>query len=462
MSWNFEDFNAFLALLAVVVNFTFAAMVILRSSRNRIYVTFTLICVGLIIWNFGDYMVYVGGDPLWPEAGVGSPSPWKYYSSSGSAMAVAFMFHFICALERSIVKRQGWILAAYIGALFFAVSSPMALYSDRVAVFVDGIVWNILFMVVLLPFIISGLVILGHCLVKAETKEERNRWAFTLSAILITVIAGLTDLVQKFQFPIPPLGHLGSVVGPTFLAIGVFRHKEVFDVLTRTRRKLESMNEIAIGIAHEIRNPLTAIKGAISLQDLEINNENWDEARRYQNIIKDEIGRLDGILVGFMDFAKPIKLEKQRMCVSDLVRRTLEIASHEPGMILLDMDVASDLPECEIDPTLMRQVFINIIRNSVEACGQEGCLSIVIDWIAPRVRIVFSDNGPGFDSQQLGRVMEPFYTTKKDGMGIGLSMCRRIIMAHGGKFEAGNGPQGGATLIVSLNPAPGQSDQPGG
>ena len=102
----------------------------------------------------------------------------------------------------------------------------------------------------------------------------------------------------------------------------------------------------------------------------------------------------------------------------------------------------------------MRQVFINVIRNSVEACGPDGRLSINVEWVLPRVRVVFSDNGPGFDAQQLGRVMEPFYTTKEDGMGIGLSLCRRIITAHGGNLEAGNGPQGGAMVIVSLDPAP--------
>ncbi len=456
MGWNFEVVNAYLALLAVAVNFTFAAMVILRSSRNRVYITFTLVCIGLIVWNFGEFMVYASGSgPLFPGAGVGSPSPWKYWSSSGSAMAVAFLFHFICALERHIEKRLGWILLVYIGAIFFAVSSPMALYSDRVAVFVDGVAWNVLFAVVLVPFIAGGVAILWRCMARAETKEERSRWRFTLIAVLITVLTGLTDLVQKLQFPIPPLGHLGAVVGPTILAIGVFRHREVFDVLTRTRKKLESMNVVAAGIAHEIRNPLTAIKGAVSLLDSEIGQENWEEARRYQTVIGEEIRRLDGVLAGFMDFTRPLSLNRERTSLGDLLRRTMEMASLEPDMIPVDMTVAGDLPPCDIDPTLMRQVFINLIRNSLDACGQEGRLTISAEWVPPRVRIVFADNGPGFAIQQLGRVMEPFFTTKKDGMGIGLSMCRRIVTAHGGKFEAGNGPRGGARVIVSLDPASG-------
>lgn len=451
-SGTFEAFNAFLALLAVAVNFTFAAMVFLRSSLNRVYITFALVCIGLIVWNFGEFMVYAEGGRPFP-----STSPWKYWSSSGSSMAVAFLFHFICALERNIGRRVPWILGVYIGSLFFAVSSPMAIFSDRVAPFVDGTAWNILFAVVLLPFLIFGIAILVRCMAGAETREERSRWGYTLTAILITVIAGLTDLVQKLKFPVPPLGHLGAVVGPTLLAVGVFKHKDVFDVLTRTRRKLESMSEIAAGIAHEIRNPLTSIKGAARMQELEIEEGNWDGARRYQSIITDEVDRLDGVLAGFMDFTKPVKLKKRRMFVGDLVRRTVEMASFESEMIQLNVTVAGDAPQCEIDPALMRQVFINLIRNSMDACGPEGRLNIAVQWVPPRVRIVFTDNGPGFDTQNLGRVMEPFFTTRENGMGIGLAMCRRIIAAHGGKFEAGNDPQGGAKVVVFLDPAPAEA-----
>lgn len=216
------------------------------------------------------------------------------------------------------------------------------------------------------------------------------------------------------------------------------------------------MNQVAAGIAHEIRNPLTSIKGAVSLQEFEIRKRNWEEVHSFQRIIREEIERLDELLAGFMDFTKPLKMEKQKMQVSDLVKRTLKMASNEPGMIHLDMTADDNLPECEVDPSLMRQVFINLIRNSIEACGPDGRLNIAIAWIPPRVRIIFADNGPGFEVQRLVRVMEPFFTTKDGGMGIGLSMCRKIVTAHGGKLEVGNGPEGGAAVIISLDPAPGQ------
>jgi signal transduction histidine kinase len=296
-------------------------------------------------------------------------------------------------------------------------------------------------------------ILMSH-MAQASTSEERSRWWFTLVAVLITVVTGLTDLLQKFEIPVPPLGHLGSVVGPSFLVFGVFKHRDFFDVLTRTRRKLDSMNEIAVGIAHEIRNPLTAIKGAVRLQELETRDGNWEEAQRYQGVIIDEINRLDGVLAGFMDFTKPLKLEKRRVPIGDLLRRTVEVASLEPGMLPISLTETGHAPECEVDPSLMRQVFINVMRNSFDACGPDGQLNIAIQWTPPRVRIVFTDNGPGFNVQELGRVMEPFFTTKKSGMGIGLAMCRRIVSAHGGKFEIGNDLEGGAIVVVSLQPAP--------
>jgi signal transduction histidine kinase len=365
-------------------------------------------------------------------------------------MAVVFLFHFICAVEKKIERRLGWILVAYIASAFFAISSPMALYSPRVKTFVDGISYNILFGAVLVPFIAAGIGILFASFLKAGSREERSRWGFTLTAVVITVVTGLTDLVQKLQFPVPPLGHLGSVIGPSILAVGVFRHREVFDVLTKTRRKLDALEEIASGIAHEIRNPLTAIKGAVRLQAHEINNNSWEGARQYQGIISDEIQRLEGVLASFLDFSKPLKLDKRVMCINDLVNRTVEMAALEPAMISLDTDLVEQLPQCEVDPTLMRQVLVNILRNACEACGPDGQLTIRTEWVSPWVKVRFTDNGPGFEAKVLQRALEPFFTTREGGMGIGLSICRRIVTAHEGRLEVGNAPDGGAVILISL------------
>lgn len=449
---TFEQVNAYIALVAVLVNLTLAAWVILRSSRHPVYITFMCVCFSVAVWNFGDFMVYASGHILYPEAGEPHPSPWKYYSSSGSAMAVAFLFHFMCAMVRQVRRRYPWILLAYVTAGFFAVTSPMAFYYPPVKTFVDGTPWNILFGVTLVPFIVAGLAMLTIALVRAEDRDERSRWLFTIVAIATTVITGLTDLVQKLKFPVPPLGHIGSVVGPCILAAGIVKHRRVFDVLTKTRVRLEAMREMAAGIAHEIRNPLTAIRGAGRLQADALAERNWGGARKYQQIIADEIQRLDGILGSFQDFTRPIELSRELRSINEIVERTISMAGMQDLGIALETDLARGIPELEVDPALLRQVFINLILNASEACGQEGVLSISTKWASPWVTIDFQDNGPGIPKEFHRRIFEPFFSTKPEGTGVGLAICSRVIHAHDGRIEVAGGNGNGGHIRIYLRP----------
>ena len=447
---GFEPINAYIALIAVLVNLTLAAWVVLRSTRNHVYMTFMFVCLSVAFWNFSDFMIYALGHGLWPPAGAGHPSPWKYYSSTGSAMAVAFLFHFMCALVRGVRRWQGWILLGYVAGGFFAVTSPMAIYYDPIRSFVDGTAWNILFGLILVPFIVAGMLMLANSMLRAKTADERSRWLFTMTAIGITVVTGLTDLVQKLEFPVPPLGHIGSVIGPTILAIGIVKHRRVFDVLTKTRIRLEAMSEMAAGIAHEIRNPLTALKGAVSLQTGGLEDRKWDEARKYHGIIAEEIQRLEQILDSFKDFTRPIELEKEVRSINEIVERTISMAHLEELGIRLVPELASGNPECEVDPALLRQVFINFILNASDACGEEGILHISTSWISPWVVVDFKDNGPGLPLELHDRIFEPFFTTKKEGVGVGLAICRRIIDAHNGRIEVVSDTGGGAHFKIHL------------
>jgi signal transduction histidine kinase len=447
---SFESVNAYIALMAVLVNFTLAGWVILRSTRNLIYTTFMCVCFSVAFWNFGDFMVYASGHGLWPPAGAGHVSPWKYYSSTGSAMAVGFLFHFMCSLVKGARRKYGWILSAYVASGFFAVTSPMAIYYKPIRNFVDGTAWNIMFGITLVPFIVAGLIMLAISMMRARSADEKSRWFYTLIAIVITVATGLTDLVQKLQFPIPPLGHIGAAIGPTILAVGIFKHRRVFDVLTRTRVKLGAMSEMAAGIAHEIRNPLTAIRGAVKLQAEEFEEGNWEEAKRYQSIIADEIRRLDEILGSFQDFTRPIKLNKELRSINEIIGRTISMARMEEINLHLTPDLAEGIPECEVDPALLRQVFINLILNASDASGSDGELNISTDWIDPAVVISFRDNGPGIPTELQDRIFEPFYTTKTEGVGVGLAISKRIVDAHDGRIEVVKGTAKGAHMRIYL------------
>jgi hypothetical protein len=110
--------DTFLALAAVLINFAFAVVVLTRTRRTTQYLTFSFICLSIMFWNFCDFMVVASGNPLWPPAGAGSESAWKYFNSSGSSMAVAFLFHFVNAVAMTEKRNKPWIVLAYAVAVF--------------------------------------------------------------------------------------------------------------------------------------------------------------------------------------------------------------------------------------------------------------------------------------------------------------------------------------------------------
>ena len=123
-------------------------------------------------------------------------------------------------------------------------------------------------------------------------------------------------------------------------------------------------------------------------------------------------------------------------------------------MHLLKIKIRLELPETipliHADPLLMRQLFLNLIKNAAEACGPAGTLIIKTEAIPPGVKITFSDDGPGIAPELSERVFEPFFTTKAEGMGLGLAVCKNIVQAHDGRIEVRSRSPIGSEIYVSL------------
>lgn len=450
MDLSFDTLNAYLALAAAVVNFAFAVLVMVRTSRSSVYTTFFGICLSIGFWNFCDFMVYISGQPLWPAAGVGNIGFWKYISVVGSGMAVAFVFHFANVLARSERKNRYWITMAYAASSFLAFSSPGALFHPDIKQFVDGVGWNILFAVLLVPFLVWAMILVLRSALRAESADEKNRQLYIFTALVITIFAGLTDLVQKLQIRVPPLGHLGSVIGPSILAIGVFKHRKAYDVLAQEKMKLELLTNVARGVTHEVRNPLTAIKGLVNIQAEYLQSLDTDRIVEYQDILTEEIQRMETILNGFQDFSKPLELERESIDINNLVEKTFKLVILDPLNVWITLDLSRDIPKLQVDPSLLRQVFLNLIKNASEACGKEGELEIRTELSSSWIKISFTDNGPGIAEDVLDRVFEPFFSTKKTGIGLGLSIVRKIMDAHGGQIEVANISPGGGRITLIL------------
>jgi PAS domain S-box-containing protein len=226
--------DAYLALFVVLVNLVFAILILVRTSRNTLYFVFFFVCLSNMLWNFGDAIFYFSGNRF-----------WFYLSLVGSGMLPALMFHFINTLVRPERKSTAWVMVAYSFSGFLAFSSPLALFHPGTKQFVDGVYWNILYLILLGPFILAGLVILITIFNRIKSEEEKSRLRYILIVMIIGVLTGLTDLVQLLKIPVPPLGHLGCLIYSSILAIGVFKHRKAYDIFVQMRMKIQALSEMS-------------------------------------------------------------------------------------------------------------------------------------------------------------------------------------------------------------------------
>lgn len=221
--------------------------------------------------------------------------------------------------------------------------------------------------------------------------------------------------------------------------------------------KLAMVGRMAAHVAHEIRNPLTTIGGfAKAIM------KKADDVERVRNnaaIIDEEVTRLERILRGVMDFSKPMKPERNLADINLAIRHALSSVSNliTEKNVQLDSDLDPSLPELYIDKHQIQQVFINIFKNAAEAftdAGQYGSVGNLIQVATYRkdanVVIRIADNGPGMPPEVLDRAFSPFFTTKADGTGLGLALCRQIVEEHHGNIKLDSQEGVGTTFTFTF------------
>jgi signal transduction histidine kinase len=348
-----DTINMWSAFAAVAINLVFVILILARTSRTTTYRLFLLTIVGVIIWNLGIFLKYYSG------RGV-----WFYLAIIGSPMIPAFLFH----LTRTLIKRSpgdAWPVIAYILAGVLSLSSFLAVYSPAVKQFVDSTYWNLYFIALLIPFVIFSMVMMFNAIRAPQPGMETNQIRYIFFATIIGTCMGLTDLVQIFGFQVPKLGHAGSVVFSSIIAIGIFKYRKSYDILAQMTNKFEILSEAAAGISHEIRNPLSSIRGAVNLLATGAPHGMPSSAmQEYVDIIKEEIMRLDGILINFQQLTKPLNISKCPVSVNDILLRTVRLADAGVTSLSISVNLDPDLPPVNADASLLKQVFLNLIKNA--------------------------------------------------------------------------------------------------
>lgn len=234
------------------------------------------------------------------------------------------------------------------------------------------------------------------------------------------------------------------------------RHREIVRA-----DQLAGVGQLAAGLAHEIRNPLMAMKMLVQTAK---SQDSGSLDRRDLQIIDEEIRRLEELLTEFLEFARPTPLKQSIADLRNVVESTVDFLERQADArhVTLHCEMPSEPVMLRIDAPRIRQVVLNLLLNAIQAAPCGGNVRVSIEMAPvdgrPMCRLKVADDGPGIGPRQATRIFEPFYSTKETGLGLGLAVSQRICRSHGGELTLERGDYSGAILVVEL-PLP-NGDEP--
>ena len=287
-----------------------------------------------------------------------------------------------------------------------------------------------------------------------------------ISGPVLGVVEIVQDLTEDYKvissFQIRIISTCTVVMGALFLVLlfVVKRGEGIIEkrALERIRLKeqlsraehLSSLGEMVAGISHEIRNPLGIIMSSSEL--LKKKMAGYDPSNPIPNIIIKESFRLNDIITDFLHFAKPRTPHLASCKIEDIVEKNITfLASQikEDGCTI-DKQYDNNLPEITADSDMLYQAFLNILINAMQAMSQGGKINVQIRSSDKAVKIFFEDQGEGIAEDILGKIWDPFFTTKSKGTGLGLGIVKNIIESHGGSVHIVNRSVSGARVTVKI------------
>jgi two-component system sporulation sensor kinase A len=223
--------------------------------------------------------------------------------------------------------------------------------------------------------------------------------------------------------------------------------QKLAETLLLKKEKLSVLGELAAGIAHEIRNPLTSIKGFMQVMKETKEVNDW-----YMEIILNELERINQIVSKLLVLAKPQSHDYKPFLLSDGMNYVVQLMSHEATLNNVAVSVENAIPHAFVygDKNQLIQVFINIMKNAIEAMPKGGTIDLRIWEEDENINITIADTGVGISKERLGKIGEPFFTLKEKGVGLGLTTSTKIIQEHKGTLEIDSEVGKGTTVYLSL------------
>ncbi|MGG1676261.1 ATP-binding protein [Neobacillus sp. NRS-1170] len=390
--------------------------------------------IKLFLWLF--YFFFVTFDIFWyfvlpkytsygkndfPESGLGY---WLY-----------FWVFSLLPISISFIKKGNPYLVKYIfllGYLLIDIIDNLLIYFGTSIPFASGNIVELLFLFFSPIFVNKkyfwtvSIGIVGKYLLLGIVLQDAN----VLPPIIITIILSAIAFILLIRF----YSYISSLTSV---------HEEL-----RQKEKLAVIGRMAAAIGHEIRNPLSSLKGFTQLQQ-----ERNPSTNEFYPIMIQEIDRINLIVNDLMYLGKPRVTEFEKASIEKVIAYTLSITQQQAERqgVTIEKMMPVAIPPIECDEKQLKQVFINLIKNAIESMSEGGTIKIITDLLqGQKLHIIIQDEGIGIDDENILNLGEPFFTTKKDGTGLGLMVSNQIIRDHNGEINIESNLGKGTKITVKL------------
>ncbi|MDR1839467.1 MAG: PAS domain S-box protein [Treponema sp.] len=217
---------------------------------------------------------------------------------------------------------------------------------------------------------------------------------------------------------------------------------------------LASLTTLAAGLAHEIKNPLGSISIHLQLLQKTLAKINYtnNKTDKYFNVIKEEVDRLNRIVIDFLFAVRPMNIELREGDINNMISKMMEFVTVEMELskILCLLELDEKVPKIMMDERLLNQVMLNLVKNAQSAMPKGGVLTIATNYADNEIRISICDTGIGISKENIAKIFEPYFTTKETGTGLGLTQVYKIIREHHGEITVNSAPDTGTEFKIFL------------
>lgn len=466
--------------------FAIAALAAARGGREPLAARLSVLCLALFAYTALD----LPAQPL-----------WQWLAGASAALVAPFFFHFVVTFLGQRSERAKWVVAAYayFGALALACLSPFV--SPSMAGFPNGAVWSALILAGLLPMAVAGVTLLvRHA--RTARAEERARTALVLACVLVAVSGAAADLAAIGLGRSHGWSSLAFVASAALLAVAALRSRLLARVsvlaaftaaglaaavvlielalyrgagsrtallavgsavvallalfagrylaaaTTEHRERAradELLGRMSRQMAHDLRNPLAAIRGAAEFLQVERERGRPLEAQgEYLDLLVELADRMARVIDQYQRLGR-VEPEFAAVDLNALVSRAAKVVK-----CAVTRELHADLPLCQADADLITIAVENVLRNAEEALRDGGRITLRTTHSGDTVTLDVEDDGSGMDARTRDQAFDDFYTTKATGTGLGLAFVRRVVEAHDGRVALVSIEGSGTRVTMTL------------